>query len=95
MVNQNVEKLSEKDDTSVQNFVDAIASAQNQGYTSICPRCGKKATNCASPMFGALSRLADIYVCSECGAEEAHDDYYGLNMLPLSEWALFSEEYDE
>ncbi len=81
--------------TTENDFVDRIISAQKRGNSSICPRCGKKAAHCTDPIFGALSRRADIYVCSECGLEEANEDYYGFDKLPLSEWALFSDEYDE
>ena len=95
MINLNVEELAGKDGDGVQKFVDAIVSAQKHGFNSICPRCGKKAVNCADPMYGSLSRRTDIFVCSECGLEEAEEDYYGFDKLPLYEWALFSDEEDE
>lgn len=89
-----IENVTAKKKTNVQSFVDAIASAQKRGDTSVCPRCGKKAPQCASPMIGARSRRADIFVCSECGLDEALEDYHGCDKIQLSEWALFSEDYD-
>lgn len=37
---------------------------------SVCPRCGKRTMT--SPVFtNALSRIANVYVCSICGNLEA------------------------
>lgn len=52
-----------------------------------CPRCGRNELN-APLAHNALSRYADLYICSECGMTEA-----GLammnNPLPLEQWAVF------
>ena len=42
----------------------------------LCPRCGRltMAKNLAE---NALSRRADVYICSGCGTEEAMRDYCG------------------
>ena len=84
---------------SISKIIKKIASAQKHGYISKCPRCGWDLMHCTDDLttFGSLSRRADIYVCDECGMVEAMEDCYGLEKLPLSEWALFDEgdEQDE
>ena len=51
-----------------------------------CPRCGRwkmkerTATN-------ALSRSADVYICDECGMDEAIRDMKGTT-IPLTDWSL-------
>ncbi|HWP51661.1 MAG TPA: hypothetical protein VN626_08190 [Clostridia bacterium] len=37
------------------------------------------------PVRNALSRHANVYVCDECGMDEAMREYAG-NPLPLEEW---------
>lgn len=52
----------------------------------ICPRCGR--LNMMMPMCSnALSRVADIYVCPDCGMDEALRDF-GRIPLPVEEWAI-------
>jgi len=40
-----------------------------------CPRCGS-----TKPELGALSRRSDVYICSECGREEALIDVGYMDM---------------
>ena len=49
----------------------------------LCLRCGKKLSG--HLMVNALSRYADVMVCSACGGDEAMRDYSG-HPLPLKEW---------
>lgn len=52
----------------------------------ICPRCGR--WNMEIPIhYNALSRVADIYVCPDCGMDEALRDF-GRIPLPIEEWAI-------
>ncbi len=75
----------------------SIAAKQKSSNASICPRCGCRVVVCQpdASTLGALSRRADIYVCAECGIEEAMEDCYGMKKLPISEWALFRGGNDE
>lgn len=51
----------------------------------ICPRCGRWME---SPItHNALSRVADIYVCPDCGMDEALRDF-GRIPLTVEEWAI-------
>ena len=38
-------------------------------------------------LHNALSRVADVYVCPDCGMDEALRDF-GRIPLPVEEWAL-------
>ena len=49
-----------------------------------CPRCGKHRMDEVN-VRNALSRHEDIYICSECGTEEALFDAAG-KVMPLKKW---------
>lgn len=49
-----------------------------------CPRCGKQRMRTVLAE-NALSRHETIYVCPDCGTEEALEDYAGRRK-PLAEW---------
>lgn len=51
-----------------------------------CPRCGRWVMN-SDPARNALSRRAEIYVCDQCGIEEAMEDFTG-KVTPLSSWDI-------
>lgn len=54
-----------------------------------CPRCGR---NRMRPILAknAASRYEDIYICEECGTDEALRDTR-QNVLPLQGWFVVSE----
>jgi len=66
-------------------LIEEFAKVQEGGFFP-CPRCGqyrmkeKLTTN-------ALSRHAKVYICDQCGMDEAIRDMYG-KPLPLSEWGI-------
>ena len=67
-----------------------LKAKQQAESEMVCPRCGQNKLK--SPLtHNALSRYADLYICSECGMTEA-----GLammnNPLPLEQWAVFQEK---
>ena len=46
------------------------------------------------PVRNALSRYARVYICGECGTDEALHDMAGMPPLPFEEWgmaAIFTE----
>lgn len=56
-----------------------------------CPRCGQwtmkeRTTN-------APSRHAEVYICDQCGTEEAVLDYLGKS-LPLTKWCFITDVRD-
>lgn len=48
------------------------SKAQKAGASLPCPRCGRDMNE--NLYHNALSRRADIYICSHCGTEEAWED---------------------
>lgn len=61
----------------------------NGMYGVICPRCGRML---ARPLArNALSRRVNLYICSDCGTEEAMLDMARKDPLPLDKWVLVRE----
>ena len=61
---------------------------QLAGEKMLCPRCGDDKMK--TPItHNCLSRQIDIYVCEECGAEEAVYAMKGCP-LPLEYWDLYA-----
>lgn len=54
-----------------------------------CPRCGAE-QDCYEHQQQALSRRADILICSRCGTEEALEDiaWGGHQNMHLADWAI-------
>ena len=53
-----------------------------------CPRCGRNTMDSESAMRNAYSRHADIYICNQCGLEEALNDFVGA-VPEVERWSLF------
>ena len=51
----------------------------------ICPRCGRWMK--LPITHNALSRVADVYICPDCGMDEAIRDF-GRIPLPIEEWVI-------
>ena len=67
---------------------------QKAGEILPCPRCG----DIMKPTLlrNALSRRADIYVCSRCGIREALEDMCKANnpdfvKLPIENWSFMND----
>lgn len=67
------------------NVIEKIKETQQAGAL-ICPRCGRMSMDKVLS-HNALSRVADVYVCPDCGMDEALRDF-GRIPLPVEEWAL-------
>lgn len=58
-----------------------------------CPRCGGFIPNDAMPGAypGALSRTDNkTEVCSDCGTDEALEQFFGDGLMPQSKWLVKS-----
>lgn len=64
-----------------------LKALQEANQLMYCPRCGRDRMN-AVLHRNALSRHADLYICSDCGTAEAMLDMM-RNPLLLEEWAVF------
>ena len=67
-------------------LIEGLMPLQERGEKFPCPRCGYDRMN-EKPVRNALSRHAHVYVCDECGMDEAIRDMVG-NPLPLNEWSM-------
>lgn len=71
--------------TAAKAKVDAFAKVQTDGV-HFCPRCGRMSVK-DRLHTNALSRAATIYVCDDCGMDEAIRAFAGKE-LPLKDWAI-------
>ena len=65
----------------------ALKEKQIAGDLRACPRCGQE-TMKPAVHTNALSRHADVYICDNCGTQEALLDFMN-SPLPLGMWAFF------
>ncbi len=67
-----------------------IALAGQTDGSLFCPRCGRKSMD---PKLhkNALSRVANVYICSTCGLEEALDSMFGIQR-PFEEWDIVAKQ---
>ncbi len=66
------------------DIIEKIKETQKVGAL-ICPRCGRWMEQPIT--HNSLSRIANVYICSDCGVDEALRDF-GRIPLPVEEWAL-------
>ena len=74
-----------------------IQEDKTQDYVFPCPRCGHDRMKTPA-VKNALSRRANIYICSECGTDEAILDAAGKEPVPFNQWGMvlgFDSEDDE
>lgn len=65
--------------------LDRMKAMQDAGGC-ICPRCGR--WNMKKPLqHNAVSRVSDVYVCPDCGMDEALRNF-GRIPLPIEDWAI-------
>ena len=76
----------------IQKRLDDLKARQQAGEYLPCPRCGRK--NMKDRLHtNALSRYADIYICDQCGMDEAMLDFM-RNPLPIEDWACVQKQFD-
>ena len=71
----------------IQRILADLKARQAAGEHMVCPRCGCD-TMKPDVYTNALSRVADIMVCDDCGMNEAKLAFMG-NQTPLAQWACF------
>lgn len=75
-------------------LVESLTPLQEAGEKFPCPRCGHDRMN-EKPVRNALSRRANVYICNECGSDEALRDLTKCPPLPFTQWGMvlgFQEE---
>lgn len=70
--------------------IEQLKPLQERGEAFPCPRCGHYRMD-EKPVRNAISRHADVYICSLCGTDEAIRDMIG-DVLPLTEWGMVAKE---
>ncbi len=65
-----------------------LQAQQESGDLMYCPRCGRESMDSVL-LRNAMSRHADLHICSDCGTAEAMLDMM-QNPLPLEQWAAFN-----
>lgn len=68
-------------------MIESLMPLQERGEHFPCPRCGYDRMN-EKPVRNALSRYARIYICSDCGTDEALRDMAGVPPLPFGMWGM-------
>lgn len=68
-------------------LVEGLMPLQNEGGHFPCPRCGHYRMN-DKPVRNALSRYAKVYICDQCGLDEAMRDFCGQKPIPLNQWSM-------
>lgn len=69
-------------------FVERLLPLQQRRIKMPCPRCGYDLMDSENPARNALSRRANVYVCSACGMQEALEDWTS-HVRSITEWAIF------
>lgn len=72
-------------EAEAKEIVERFAKRQFSGKYP-CPRCGQRTMD-ENPVRNAMSRVADVYICDECGTSEALESMFGLD-TKLQFWAI-------
>jgi hypothetical protein len=84
----------EKDKTNNhKSEIEMLTVLQNENKLMPCPRCGKSWLKLPLA-HNAWSRYTDVYICVDCGLDEALRDAYGKEPLPFEKWAVMNYEQD-
>lgn len=69
------------------SLIESLMPMQEAGCHFPCPRCGHYRMN-DKPARNALSRYAKVYICDQCGLDEAMRDFCGQEPIPLHQWSM-------
>lgn len=69
--------------SSCKSFLEAAWQEEQKKFSPPCLRCGRPLSS--KQAENALSRYAEVYICSGCGTEEALNDAFS-HPLPLEQW---------
>lgn len=70
-------------------MLEQLGEMQKSGIAAdlTCPRCGVARMH-ADTVHNALSRRVKVYICDQCGMDEALLDMAGKEPLPLNQWGM-------
>lgn len=72
-------------------IIKKVKAAQKEQFIPICPRCGKIKMR-PDHAENSFSRYVNIYICSDCGVEEAFQDFNKEKKLSLIRWQAVRSE---
>lgn len=77
-------------------MVEELGKLQDEGLAGglPCPRCGHDRME-KRMVCNALSRRAKVYICPDCGMDEAIRDMAGQPPLPFTQWGMVMGFADE
>lgn len=79
--------MSRKKVTPAKELLDDFGKVQRRSkFNYPCPRCGHYTMN-SELIMNSLSRKADVYICDQCGTNEAMCDYLGIEDN-LEDWSF-------
>jgi len=79
-------KKPETMDERAKQLVESLRPFQEKGERFPCPRCGRNTVH-EQILLNPLSRYVNVYICQECGMDEALRDIT-CSPLPLTEWSM-------
>lgn len=79
--------MNETDAKKIIEECGVIQERDPDSYNLPCPRCGHPMPH-QRVTRNALSRFAAVYVCPDCGVEEALMSALGMPPTPFTEWSL-------
>ena len=77
---------------NAKTIIDQVADIQRSGKKTLCPRCGRSMDE--KLVRNAVSRYARVYICSDCGMDEALRDLYD-EPLPLTAWDVVKKAVEQ
>lgn len=75
------------DDITLIKTLESLCTLQEKGEQFPCPRCGHEMPENVND--AALSRRIMVYICPNCGSDEAMRDITKKEPLPVTDWAMF------
>lgn len=79
--------MSMKKVTTANELLDNFGKVQRKSeFNYPCPRCGHYTMD-GELIMNSLSRRANVYICDQCGTDEAMLDYIGCKDN-LEDWSL-------
>jgi predicted RNA-binding Zn-ribbon protein involved in translation (DUF1610 family) len=74
-------------EAEAKGIVEKLMPYQEAGEVFPCPRCGHNRMH-PEAVRNALSRRAQVYVCTACGVDEAMMDAVKAPPMPFSQWGM-------
>lgn len=73
-------------EAEAKELIESLKPIQERKKKFPCPRCGHYRMDVQHPYRNALSRRADVYICSVCGMDEAIRDWLAEEPIPFTQW---------